>query len=134
VRHARPLARPADGRAVVEPRNNARNPGCKRLLRDDRSLLDRGECPRREADTCESQEPRRRRHRRASSVRAGGARVGVARGASRETDRSAAVSGQSDNKPAGRFTVEPTASNHFAWLNTRLAIERTFMAWIRTSV
>jgi putative membrane protein len=33
-----------------------------------------------------------------------------------------------------RFSVEPTAGNHFAWMNTRLALERTFMAWIRTSV
>jgi putative membrane protein len=34
----------------------------------------------------------------------------------------------------GRFTIEPTAGNHFAWSNTRLALERTFMAWIRTAV
>jgi putative membrane protein len=34
----------------------------------------------------------------------------------------------------GRFSVEPTAGNHFAWSNTRLALERTFMAWIRTAV
>jgi putative membrane protein len=33
-----------------------------------------------------------------------------------------------------RFTIEPTAGNHFAWGNTRLALERTFMAWIRTAV
>jgi putative membrane protein len=32
-----------------------------------------------------------------------------------------------------RFNVEPSASNHFAWLRTRLAIERTFLAWIRTA-
>ncbi len=32
-----------------------------------------------------------------------------------------------------RFTVEPSASNHFAWLRTRLAIERTFLAWLRTA-
>ena len=32
-----------------------------------------------------------------------------------------------------RFTAEPSASNHFAWLRTRLAIERTFLAWIRTA-
>ena len=34
----------------------------------------------------------------------------------------------------GRFSIEPTASNHFAWFNTRQALERTFMAWIRTAV
>jgi putative membrane protein len=33
-----------------------------------------------------------------------------------------------------RFSVEATASSHFAWLNTRQALERTFMAWIRTAV
>src|SRR5262249_30453816 len=33
-----------------------------------------------------------------------------------------------------RFNVEPTVSNHFAWLRTRMAVERTFMAWMRTSV
>jgi putative membrane protein len=33
-----------------------------------------------------------------------------------------------------RFTVEPSVSNHFSWIRTRLAVERTFMAWMRTSV
>jgi len=33
-----------------------------------------------------------------------------------------------------RFSTEATAGNHFAWANTRLALERTFMAWIRTAV
>jgi len=33
-----------------------------------------------------------------------------------------------------RFSIEPSASNHFAWSNTRLALERTFMAWLRTAV
>ncbi len=33
---------------------------------------------------------------------------------------------------APRFDSAPSASNHFAWLRTRLAIERTLMAWIRT--
>jgi len=36
--------------------------------------------------------------------------------------------------PASRFSVEPSVANHFAWLRTRLGIERTFMAWIRTAV
>ena len=35
---------------------------------------------------------------------------------------------------SGRFSIEPTAGNHFAWSNTRLALERTFMAWLRTAV
>ncbi len=33
-----------------------------------------------------------------------------------------------------RFDVQPIVSNHFSWLRTRLSLERTFMAWIRTSV
>ena len=34
----------------------------------------------------------------------------------------------------GRFAVHATATDHFAWLRTRLAVERTLMAWLRTSV
>jgi putative membrane protein len=34
---------------------------------------------------------------------------------------------------AGRFEVRPTASDHFAWLRTRLSMERTMMAWVRTA-
>lgn len=35
---------------------------------------------------------------------------------------------------AGRFEVRASASDHFAWLRTRLAFERTMMAWLRTAV
>ena len=35
---------------------------------------------------------------------------------------------------AGRFEIRATAADHFAWLRTRLAIERTMMAWQRTGV
>jgi putative membrane protein len=35
---------------------------------------------------------------------------------------------------AGRFEVRATASDHFAWLRTRLSIERTMMSWVRTAV
>ena len=35
---------------------------------------------------------------------------------------------------AGRFPVEPTAQTHFAWLRTRMALERTLLAWVRTAV
>ena len=35
---------------------------------------------------------------------------------------------------AGRFEVRPTASDHFAWLRTRLSLERTMMSWVRTAV
>jgi len=38
------------------------------------------------------------------------------------------------NKPEDRFEVSATASSHFAWIRTRLALERTLMAWARTSV
>ncbi len=33
----------------------------------------------------------------------------------------------------GRFEVKATASDHFAWLRTRLSVERTMMAWVRTA-
>ena len=33
----------------------------------------------------------------------------------------------------GRFEVKPTASDHFAWLRTRLSVERTMMSWVRTA-
>lgn len=44
------------------------------------------------------------------------------------------MSGILKNNPAAGLSIEPTASNHFAWINTRLGLERTFMAWIRTAV
>lgn len=33
----------------------------------------------------------------------------------------------------GRFEVRATATDHFAWIRTRLALERTIMAWVRTA-
>ena len=38
-------------------------------------------------------------------------------------------SGHSD-----RFEVSATVNNHFAWVRTRLAVERTLMAYMRTAV
>ena len=35
---------------------------------------------------------------------------------------------------ADRFEVRATASDHFAWVRTRLALERTIMSWLRTAV
>ena len=35
---------------------------------------------------------------------------------------------------AERFEVRVTADSHFAWLRTRLAVERTMMAYMRTAV
>jgi putative membrane protein len=36
--------------------------------------------------------------------------------------------------PPPRFEVHVTADSHFGWIRTRLAVERTLMAWIRTAV
>jgi len=33
-----------------------------------------------------------------------------------------------------RFAVRATADSNFAWLRTRLALERTLMAWVRTAI
>jgi putative membrane protein len=39
------------------------------------------------------------------------------------------------NEPSTqRFAVRATSDSHFAWIRTRLALERTLMAWVRTSV
>src|ERR1700704_5674909 len=33
-----------------------------------------------------------------------------------------------------RFEVKVTADSHFAWIRTRMSVERTMMAWVRTAV
>ncbi|MGO9932396.1 MAG: YidH family protein [Steroidobacteraceae bacterium] len=38
-----------------------------------------------------------------------------------------------DEQPE-RFEVRVTSDSHFAWVRTRLALERTLMAWVRTAV
>lgn len=35
---------------------------------------------------------------------------------------------------AHRFKVEAAAGSHFAWMRTRLALERTLLAWVRTAI
>jgi putative membrane protein len=43
----------------------------------------------------------------------------------------------SEDRPdnhSNRFEVRVTAESHFAWLRTRLAVERTMMAYLRTAV
>lgn len=35
---------------------------------------------------------------------------------------------------AERFAVRATAESNFAWLRTRLALENTLMAWVRTAI
>src|SRR5271165_4993071 len=39
-----------------------------------------------------------------------------------------------NERPSGRFEVRVTSDSHFAWLRTRMALERTLMAWVRTAV
>lgn len=41
------------------------------------------------------------------------------------------------NTPAehtGRFEVRMTSDSHFGWIRTRMALERTLMAWVRTGL
>lgn len=44
------------------------------------------------------------------------------------------ASAPSASAPSERFEVRTTSDSHFAWLRTRLALERTMMAWARTAV
>ena len=44
------------------------------------------------------------------------------------------MSDETPAEAATRFNVRTVAETHFAWLRTRLAIERTIMAWVRTAV
>ena len=43
------------------------------------------------------------------------------------------MTNQSSDPNQGRFEVKAAASDHFAWLRTRLSIERTMMSWVRTA-
>lgn len=50
------------------------------------------------------------------------------------TGRSTSARSHADESTAAeRFEVRPTADSHFAWLRTRLAMERTLMSWVRTA-
>jgi putative membrane protein len=61
------------------------------------------------------------------------AKLGYRQGADRtaagacDVNESAEIEGQ-------RFVVKAAAADHFAWLRTRLAVERTLLAWARTSI
>ena len=44
------------------------------------------------------------------------------------------MSDQNVGEQRGRFEVRATSSDHFAWLRTRLSVERTLLAWVRTGV
>jgi putative membrane protein len=39
-----------------------------------------------------------------------------------------------NEEPTSRFAVRSTSDSHFAWIRTRLSLERTLMSWVRTSV
>ena len=41
---------------------------------------------------------------------------------------------QPSSEPTGRFEVRVSADSHFAWIRTRLAVENTMLAYLRTSV
>jgi len=44
------------------------------------------------------------------------------------------MAGSHPASSAGRFEVRVTADSHFAWVRTRLSLERTMMSWQRTAV
>jgi len=44
------------------------------------------------------------------------------------------MSDEQAGEHSSRFDVRVTAESHFAWLRTRLAVERTMMAYMRTAV
>jgi len=44
------------------------------------------------------------------------------------------MSDQYVSENSDRFAVRATADSHFSWLRTWLSVERTMMAWVRTSV
>jgi putative membrane protein len=44
------------------------------------------------------------------------------------------MAGSQTAASAGRFEVRVTTDSHFAWVRTRLALERTIMSWLRTAV
>lgn len=40
----------------------------------------------------------------------------------------------SDEQATQRFEVQVTSDSHFSWIRTRMGLERTLMAWVRTAV
>jgi putative membrane protein len=44
------------------------------------------------------------------------------------------MSDEQVSDPSDRFQIDANAQTHFAWLRTRLSVERTMMAYLRTSV
>jgi len=44
------------------------------------------------------------------------------------------MSDDTAKRGAARFEVRMTSDSHFGWVRTRMALERTQMAWVRTGV
>jgi inner membrane protein YidH len=44
------------------------------------------------------------------------------------------LNANSSDKHTDRFEVRLTSDSHFGWIRTRLAVDRTLLAWLRTSV
>jgi len=44
------------------------------------------------------------------------------------------MNNQQDSSNSNRFEVRATASDHFAWMRTRLAVERTLMSFLGMSI
>ncbi len=44
------------------------------------------------------------------------------------------MSDPQSSEASGRFEVRVSADSHFAWIRTRLAVENTMLAYLRTSV
>lgn len=48
--------------------------------------------------------------------------------------RPASIMSPPGDAAADRWRVNATADSHFAWIRTKFAVDRTFLAWLRTAV
>ena len=44
------------------------------------------------------------------------------------------MNGMASNEDPPRFEIRITADSHFAWIRTRLSLERTLLSWERTAI
>lgn len=44
------------------------------------------------------------------------------------------MNANTDEDQSDRFQIRMTSDSHFGWIRTRLAVDRTLLAWVRTSV
>ena len=44
------------------------------------------------------------------------------------------MNGMASNDDPPRFEIRATADSHFAWIRTRLSLERTLLSWERTAI